>query len=237
MEADNVPQDCQPIYHDRPEWLSRPDFWALHVFSFCCLHYGCEISENEIIEAFDMRAAEIWNFGAREFTAAAGPDGYPCYRLTLPLPGGAGLAFEYHEFPEDAHMQYRIYPSGGAMSVRIGGYNGQSWDAEISWTELKAVSKFVRTATRDKLYRAATFPLLFPGMLFSDSDNTREIHDELRDSWILLGIAKSDRIDLIVEAMVAESRGVSRYIREQPYAATPRARYLMQFLTRLSDVD
>ncbi len=167
MEMDHLPLDCQPIYHDRPEWLAKPDFWALHVFGFCRLHYGCKIPKKEIVDAFKMPAAEIWKFGSREYMHTSGSNGYRCYRVMLPLPEGRGIAFEDHDFPEDHHMQFRMYPLGDAKGAQIGGYNGQSWDAEISWPELKAISKSVREATTNTLFHAATIPLLFPGMLFA----------------------------------------------------------------------
>jgi hypothetical protein len=219
----------RPRYLDSPHWLSKPEFWALHVYSYCRLGYGSRMNDDAIFGAFGLQAAAVWKFYAHEF-AHSGPEAidYPCYRLTLPLPNGAMVALEYHQFPEDNHMQYRLYrpsASGELQGVytpnqtyrpddpsEFGDYDGQSWNPKITWDELLLISDSVGQAAGNSLCNAAAVPLIFPAVLLADSDNASLVLIRLREAWTALNILPVNHAEIIAIEMMAENHGLAKFI-------------------------
>lgn len=204
--------ECRPMYIERREWLGRPEYWALHVRSFL-LGYGGLLEEEQIWAAFGLSADAVEAFYAREFAEEEfGEAEYACYRIALPLPQDGLVAMEYHQFADDAQTLCQLVRARGGESVEIGHYDGQSWHPRIPWADLWDLADRVGLVTEDATLRNAAIPLFVPTVFWSRGDDVEQIWERLRQAWIRLGVLPPAHTDAVVEALVAESQGLSRHL-------------------------
>jgi hypothetical protein len=231
----------RPRYLDSLHWVAKPEYWAMHVYSYCCLKYGSCLEDEAIFGAFGLRAENVWSFHDQEFASStAEEDHYPCHRIALPLPRGSSVAMEYHQFPEDAGMQYRLYRlnqqgilEGGYDPDQLyqpddpfqfGGYDGQSWNPKISWAELVLISDSIQQVAQDTILGAVALPLFFPAVLLDSGDELGEVRRYLRQSWMMLDVLHGDDVETVVDGMLAENQGLGEFLRHDVRTYTPPTR-------------
>src|SRR5262249_18706776 len=120
--------DFRPKRIDRPDLLQNPAFWAIH--------FDLQAGGGNALEPFfGLSLESLQAFWREEFKAfvPGEPHLYPCYHLTLPLPGGASASVEYRRHPEDSGVDYFIHHPSWPEPILLGSQQGHFSLPALRW--------------------------------------------------------------------------------------------------------
>ena len=193
--------DLRPKRLDRPDLLESPAFWAIH--------FDLQAGGGSPLERlFGLSPESLQAFWREELKDSVPGDShlYPCYRLRLPLPGGASASVEYRRHPEDSGLDYFVHRPSWPEPLLLGSREGHFMLPALRWEEVIQIAEAVRRVSDHPALHRAAVPLLFPALCLSPDDDLVRIGDRLRLAWAELGVADPAHLDDLVGRMIEASR-------------------------------
>jgi len=197
--AKNRDADMQWTLVNRNELLSRPEFWAVHMFLITKMRAG-KGDRDPTEKAFGKPEKALMAFYKKELCSEKQ---WPYFPVTLLK--GYSVWVQYSNYPEDNNIDYCLDHSSWSEPISLGVGTADFMLPALRWEELLLISRNATIENTSMDPFACALLLLLPAVWFTSSDPLSEACTILISAWQKLGVIEKRALAEFVDYTMAIS--------------------------------